>query len=330
MSRLGLGFTVMSVVTVAFAGCVATEPEKTIPEKTTLGGHGAMVHGMAPPMGEFTMEATDCEEGGFVAAYPMSEGANHVGVWYLEDIRAEIGNPLRTGIGTPVTGPLDGNWHQGYKCKTATVNGETQEDYIFGYIANMIKPPEFDPGGADVHFIIAGLGFGNGSFADQLRESTTADITHAYNAQVDWYVPKESPRSFVYVEFSDVEKGIYMSASEMAYYRDVSPRTIRIWWQVPADGSDSHMGHAHGGSQGGDESILWNPVYWDITTTGGAQYTTPPIDSLELACHRGIDDHGPQGGLCQPTLTNIYQHKSLTFTAGKLLPEIVIEGIWSH
>ncbi len=314
-------------------GCVGAPPSSDERTSVVDMDKEGMPHGHDMPHAPFVMDATNCEEGGFVAAYPMmGEGANHVDTWYLADIREEIGDPLRSGYGAPFPGQLgglNGNWHQGYKCETATVNGETQKDYIFGYIANMIEAPAFDPGGAELHFIMAGLGFGNGTFADTLRESTAADITHAYNAKVEWYVPKELPRSAVYVEFSDVEKGIYMSYSEMGLYRTVEPRTVRIWWQVPADGSDSHMGHAHGGAQA-TEPILWNPVYWDIKTEGGRQWTTPQVDSVEVACHRGIDDHGPQGGLCQPTLTNIYEHKSLQFTSGTVLTDVPIEGIWTH
>lgn len=331
MARFALVLATSVLLATFLGGCVGNPGPSD--ERTSVVDMEALPHSHARTGNPFVMDATNCEEGGFVAAYPMmSEGMNYQGVWYLADIRKEIGDPIRSGFGAPYPGqlgPLNGNWHQGYKCETATVNGETQKEYIFGYIANMIEAPEFDPGGADLHFIIAGLGFGNGTFADQLRESTTADITHAYNAKVDWYVPKDLPRSAVYVEFSDVEKGIYMSYSEMGLYRNVEPRTVRVWWQVPADGSDSHMGHAHGGDQA-TAPIMWNPMYWDIKTEGGRQWTTPPVDSVEVACHRGIDDHGPQGGLCQPTLTNIYEHKSLTFSSGTVLADVQIEGIWTH
>lgn len=322
--RMAFGLPLSAAILgLALSGCLDAELPPIDPESLPH-AHGGM-------MASFEMSASNCEEGGFVAVYPMSEGANHVETWYLADIREEVGQPIRNGFGAPLNGPADGNWHQGYRCRSAVVNGQEEKDYIFGYVANMIKPPAFDPGGADLHFIMAGFGFGNSTkIADVFRTATTADITQAYLAKVDWFVPKDQPRSAVYVEYSDVQKGQYMSYSWMSEYREVQPRTIRLWWQVPADGSMSHMGHDHGGGQASDENVKWNPVYWDIRTMGGTQWTTPPMDSPEVACHRGIPDHGPQGGACQPTLTNIYEHKSLTLTSGTVIEDVVIEGIWTH
>lgn len=286
---------------------------------------------------DFTMNMGACEEGGFVAAYGMDEGETLPGGWKLADITEEIGKPIRDGFATPVLGPLKGNWHQGYRCSDARLEGADAEakEIIFGYVANMIEAPEYDPGGADVHFVISALGIGNGTIADIFRESNTASISHAYKAKVDWYIPREMPRSAAYVEFSDVEKGIYMSASELHKYRDVEPRTVRIWWQVPVDGSEEAPNHNHEstGEAMDDpmhEVVAWHPVYWDIISTGSEQYTTPPVDSLEAACHRGIPDHGPQGGACQPTLTNVHEHKSITFTQGEVIEDVTLTERWTH
>ncbi len=340
MARLSLIPTLGVVLVAAFAGCLDNSSDQSSKKLSAVDPESLPhSHGMEPMMGDFAMTMGQCEEGGFVAAYPMSEGANHFDTWYLADISEEIGNPVRTGMGAPVTGPLMGNWHQGYRCADPKLEGSADaeaSEIIFGFVGNMIEAPAFDPGGADIHFVVSGLGIGNGTIADVFKASTTASISHAYKAQVDWYIPREMPRSAAYVEFSDVEKGIYMSASELYKYRDVEARTVRLWWQVPVDGSEEAPNHNHEstGAEGMDdpmaEVVAWHPVYWDITSTGSEQYVTPQVDSLEVACHRGIPDHGPQGGACQPTLTNVHEHKSITFTQGDVIMDVTLTERWTH
>jgi hypothetical protein len=263
----------------------------------------------------------------------MKPGDTRNGTWVLEDIRNEVGKPMRNGYGAPLTDIATGNWHQGYRCTSAASADGSQKEYIFGWIGNMIKPPAWDEGGADVHFLLAGLGFGNGSIAEGLRATTNAGISHAYDpTKVTWYTPKELPRSAAHAIYSDAEKGIYLSHSTLSKYRDVQPRTIRLWWQVPADGSQAHAAHEHLSGEAGSEAPVtaWHPIYWDIKSTGGPQWTTPQIDSPEVACHTGTNDHGPQGGACQPTLTTVYHHKSLEFTSGKVYEDVTLTKIWLH
>lgn len=330
MARLQLLASLGAVLIASFAGCLEDPKELEMVDPESL------PHSHGPTAMDFLFETSSCEEGGFVAAYPLGEGSKEMpGGWIRTDISEEIGNPIRDGMGRPVTGELMGNWHQGYRCSKVEAEGASAEEFIFGWVGNMIEAPAYDPGGADLHFVVAALGVGNGTLADIFRETNTASISHAYKATVDWYIPREMPRSAAYVEFSDVEKGIYMSASELYKYRDVEERTVRLWWQVPVDGSEEAPNHNHEstGESMDDpmhDVVAWHPIYWDITSTGSEQYVTPPVDSLEAACHRGIPDHGPQGGACQPTLTNVHEHESLTFTQGEVLTDITLTERWSH
>lgn len=315
----------LATLPLLLAGCLEAAPPQTVDSELLPHGHDEMG-------GEFTMTATNCEEGGFVAAY--SGSITYAQVWVSADIREEIGNPLHDSIGRPVTGPLYGNWHQGYRCETATHDGEAVKDFIFGRVGQMIEPPPWDPGGADLHFITTGFAFGNGSIADSMRSVTTADITHAYNTRVDWYVPKESPRSFAYAIFADVEKGVYEGIGDIAFYRDFPARTVRIWWQVPADGSPSHASDHHGSvanpAPGAAHEEKWNPVYWDLVTTGGEQYTTPQT-GVQFGFHnRGLEGMQEHGVPTQPTLTNIYEHKSLTLSYAGLIRDVLLDELWTH
>lgn len=317
-------FAPVLLTLVGLAGCV--EPPPAAPAAEAMQAHGI-------PEEMFSLVGHECEEGGFVALYPLGPGDRRAGVWELADIRDEVGKPVRDGLGQPLLGPAMGNWHQGYRCARVESDAGAAQQYIFGWIGNMVKAPAWDPGGADVHVLLAGLGFGNGTIAESLRGTTSAAISHAYEpTQVTWYVPRSAPRSAVHAIYSDVEKGIYTSYSAMSKYRDFPERTIRLWWQVPADGSQAHAGHDHlsAESQQQPEPTAWHPVYWDIHTSGGEQYTTPPIDSPEVACHMGTPDHGPQGGACQPTLTTVYEHKSLEFRSGHVFEDVVLTEIWKH
>jgi hypothetical protein len=309
----------------AMAGCLETPALPIDPELLPHGHEGMTM--------DFRMEATNCEEGGFVAAY--SGTITYPGGWKSADIREEVGNPLHDGLGLPVLGPLYGNWHMGYRCESATAHGVTEKGFIFGRVGQMIEAPAFDPGGADFHFISTGFAMANGTIGDGLRDVTTADITQAYNTYVTWYLPKELPRSAAYVLFSDIQKGVYEGVGDMEFYRDFEPRTIRFWWIVPADGSDAHGSDHHGeptgpvtGADGGAGE--YNPVFWDITTTGGEQYTTPPA-GVEVGFHnRGLEGISEHGVPTQPMLNTIYQHKSLTLTYGHVIKDVIITETWTH
>lgn len=323
----------LSVFFVAsFAGCLEDAQEAAVDPE--LLPHS---HDMLPTMDEFLMDMGTCEEGGFVAAYPLSEGSKNLanGAWERVDISEEIGKPVRDGMAQPVDGPLWGNWHQGYRCEEVSVNGVTQKQFLMGWIGNMIAPPAWDPGGAQLHFVISGLGFQNGTVADLFRESNTAPISMAAVAKVDWYVPRSMPRSAAYVEYTDVQKGTYLSASELYKYRDVTPRIVRLWWQVPVDGTEE-MVHGHedaAGAESPDHATQprWHPVYWDIKSGGSEQYVTPQFDSPEVACHTGAGDaHGGLGAACQPTLTLVHEHKSLEFVQGKVFTDVVLDDKWDH
>lgn len=301
----------------------------------------------------FQLSGTQCEEAGFVAMYPMATPTKLAGVWEQADIREEMGNPTHDGLGTPspLVTPQNGNHHIGITCKAATVNGETQEDYVFGYVGQMVLPPAWDPGGAAKHVLIGGNAFQNGSFADALRATTKADIGFAIAACTQWAIDpatlpgtlstcqdggvataKDLPRSFAYSFYHDLEKGTYQSWSTMAKYRDLEERTVRFWWQVPADGSQADiwgMGHTHDGNA--VEGTKWNPVYWDMVSTGGGQWTTPPGDGFETGEHNfgfPTGEHNPQ--FSQPMHQVYYEHETLTFTSGRVFTDVVLDDLWAH
>jgi hypothetical protein len=317
--RVGALGLVLTLATVGLAGCVETDLDPNALDDANEATDAV------PELPVFT--GSDCWEGGFVALYPRTP--KHADTWQTIDIRDEVGNPMRDGTGLPLNQDAYGNWHEGIQCSSVTYNGQTFEAFKFGFVGNMIAPPAFDPGGADLHFIVSAIGLDHGAVHEEFRATSLAGISATETAHIDYLVGDRSlPRFVVYEEFSTHDNGVYSSYSEMAEYRDVEPRTIRFWWTVPTDGTQSPLGSHHADHI--PEDLKWNPVYFDLKTEAGAQYTTPPVDSVEVACHTGIDDHGPQGGACQPTLTLIYEHSSLSFEFGGVLRDVVIDDYWHH
>jgi hypothetical protein len=309
---------------IAFGGCLDEPVPAAILEELESHAHGMMGGG------DFRLEGTNCVEAGGVSTY--AGPTTFADTYTSADVSEEVNSPFPKGNPAGIGRPQWANWHMGFRCAAATVGDETQTDYIFGYVGQMVEAPEWDPGGADQHFIVTGLGFGNGTFADALRAATAADITHAYEALIEWYTPKDLPRSAAYIEFSDVEKGIYMQYTNLEHYRAFEERTIRFWWGVPADGSDSTAAHGHNPGEIHEEGMQWHPVYFDLHTTGGHQYTTPPYERAQMFCHLGNDDHGatPLGGVCEPTHSVVYEHGALTFRLGEVIEDVTLEKIHVH
>lgn len=304
----------------AVSGCVGAADGSTL-DQLSVGAPGAEPG--------FRLDGTRCEEGGGVSTY--AGPTRFADTYESADVSEEVNSPYPKGNPTSMGREQWANWHMGFRCASAEVDGETQPEYIFGYVGQMVKPPPWDPGGGDFHFILTGLGFGNGTFADALRASTRADVTHAYVARVDWFVPRDEPRAAAYVEFSDVEKGIYNQYSTLTHYREFSERTIRFWWGVPTDGSQSTAAHDHNPGEI-EHDAKWNPVYFDLHSSGGHQYTTPPMDRAQVFCHLGNDDHGtgPVGGICEPTHTVVYEHEALTFTLGRVIADVTLDQLHVH
>src|SRR5688572_10450841 len=103
MARLSLIPTLGVVLVAAFAGCLDNTSDQSSKKLSAIDPESLPhSHGSEPMMSPFGIEMAQCEEGGFVAAYPLSEdGKNMPGGWVRADISEEIGNPVRTGMGSP-------------------------------------------------------------------------------------------------------------------------------------------------------------------------------------------------------------------------------------
>lgn len=276
-----------------------------------------------------------CFEAGFVAPYNMQEGEFLVDPLVRADIREELDDPMLVSTGRAEGGPITGNWHQGFQCPVATQDGEVTENFIWGWVGQAIEAPAWDPGGADLHVYTTGFGLANGTIRDSLLEASMLDITHTYEARVDYYGD-----NVVYEVMKDLPKGVYESMGTVQEYREVPERTIRMWWLVPTDGSRSPLGRFHaedipvpGAAPADDhamdvEALDWHPVYVDIQTGGGTQWVSP--DAVNHACHGGVAQHGPQGMLCVPEVTLLYEHASLALAYGGVFKDVVLPDFYFH
>lgn len=315
-----------------FSGCLADDP-------ATSTDTGTDVDADATNAEPWILNLSECDEGGFVALYHHdTSDPGSVGEGYLRaDVSEEMGEPVMNSM-TPRLDGSTGNWHQGFRCATATTNdGASAEDFMFGYVGVWAQPPAWDVGGADVHVVLAGFGFEPGDIRDSLMEVTMADITEASSSKIDWYAPPTADAAAAaYTEYLDVQKGDYYSYGELHNVGDVPERTMRFWWAVPTDGSRADIGgHAHDDDEFAEHYADpghedgYHPVYFDVTTAGAAHYAADGSDAL--SCHGGTDDHGPQGFLCQPTTTNVYLHEGdISITYGGIIEDVVVEEVWMH
>ncbi|MGQ0535081.1 MAG: hypothetical protein ACT4PT_03310 [Methanobacteriota archaeon] len=306
------------MVGLAGAGCIGRSSEGPPTAATSL-------FAAAP----FGLEGAECVEAGFIAAYNGRRA--FADAWESADVREELGNPVHDAVGRPVTGPLNGNWHMGFRCASVSSTGGEASDFVFGYVGQMVERPVWDTGGADLHFLMSGFGFANGTIADDLRAKTTADVTPAVELRIDWFVPKENPRSAAYVVYVDGEKGVYESWSDLMLLRDVPERTIRLWWQVPTDGSVDH--HAHHNQVGlgneEDQEGSWHPVHWDVHVSAGTQYITPPQDGVQFGSHNMFQfEHGPVAA--QPTTTGVYFYDWVAVSSGSVHEDVTLTKMWNH
>ncbi|MDX1611961.1 MAG: hypothetical protein R3185_06295 [Candidatus Thermoplasmatota archaeon] len=321
------------LLTAGLAGCLGvSEPGAQAPVTPASTG------GEEPA---FWLAGSDCEEGGFVSAYPMTEEPEtRADVWVLADIREEIGDPLHDARGIPRLGPFDGplmaNWHMGFNCERIISSVGEVEDYVFGFVGDVVEQPAWDPGGADLHYLLSGFGFSNDEgVLDAHLAANKASITEAVEATVDWHVDKELARSAASVRFVDAEKGVYEAQGTMAFLRDVPERTIRLWWQVPTDGSREHQGHHNQQNDILNDQVHeppegeWHPIYWDLQVSAARQYTTPPDDGVQWSAHNMLAfEHGAL--VAQPTVTAVYEYPELRLTQGQVIEDVTLDAMWIH
>ena len=281
----------------------------------------------------FTFTSENCYEAGFQAVY--SGQRTFAGTWNSANAKEEYGNPVldSSNAQLPLLPLSYANVHNGFRCATTTYGGQVVPDFQFGFVGDPIVPPAWDTGGADLHFLVSFIGLQkDGLVYPAMDQRTTARISQVLDSSFELLEGDLTAETFrMHQEFALADNGVYEGTGDMTKYRDVAPRTIRLWWTVPSDGSESTIG-AHEGHDENPEvdNLDWNPIYWDIQTPGGPQWTTPQLMADTQGCHGGTDDHGDIEKLCQPTQNAIYEHPSLTFTMGPVFKDVVIEDYWFH
>lgn len=272
-----------------------------------------------------------CKEGGFIAPSTMQEGDYLVAPWVRKDIREEI--PLRFSQGG--AGPVSGNWHQGYNCPSVVKDGVVVESFIWGWVGQMIEPPAWDPGGADLQFHLTGFGLMAGDVRDDIFGKTMVDLTETYEASVTPLAGTD----YVDIYMRDQTKGTYEGHGPVMKTRDVEERTIRFWWYVPVDGSRSVLSHIHGDdipnpAMPADahmmeeaEKMDWHPVYMDMHTGGGAQFLS--VEALNPSSHNDEDAHGG-ATFYLPEVNAVYEHRHLSLTASQVMSDITLPDYYWH
>lgn len=295
------------LLAVGFAGCLGGAD----PLDAVDGALGAGV-----PRTAWQMDFTNCEEGGFIASsFQAGEP------WVRRNIRPEIGPDHLAAV------ERTGNWHNGIRCEEATYDGQLVKNFQFGWVGVGIEPPAWDPGGADRHFVLAGLGLPDTPMRDGMLATINADISRTIGSYVTWLYG-----DVIEVEYADQDKGTYGGRGLISLYRDSIPdRTTRFWWVVPANGErilhDHHGGEMRPVVEGG-----FHPVYWDMTTASGPQWSSP-YDRVAWTTHTGTADHGDSEVDTNWGEVNsmvVYQYPSLSLSYGGIVRDVTLETEWVH
>lgn len=309
MARARFWLALGSFLPISLAGCLSE-----LPPAVEEGGHE---HGNTPAS-EWVLSLAKCEEGGFVAS-SYQAGSN----WVRQNIRPEIGPEYLAAV------PRTGNWHNGIHCQGGSFNGSTFGDFQFGWVGVGIEAPMYDPGGADQHFILAGLGLPEGEVRNALRAVVNADISQASGATVSWM-----PGGIVETIYADQDKGVYGGKGPIAVYRENLPeRTTRFWWTVPANGERLVHDHHGGEMRPQPKEGGFVPVFWDLRAAVTTQWSSPS-DRSSHTTHTGTNDHGSgpvtQGEIGEINSNVIYHYPELTVSFGGIIDGVVLETEWVH
>jgi hypothetical protein len=319
MRRLRPSVLAAAFLAASFAGCV-TEPELALKEAAMAhDGHGS----------DWSLSLQGCEEGGFVASSFQVRG----GPWKQRNIRPEVGPDYLAAV------PRTGNWHNGIHCAGGSFNGTEFGDFQFGWVGVGIEAPPFDPGGAAQHFILAGLGLPESEPRNALLDVINADISHSTGAVVTW--TEAGPSTVVETIYADHDKGIYGGKGPIVEYRDLSERTVRFWWTVPANGDRIiHDHHGSGAEPADAPEGGFIPVYWDLTYPSATQWSSPS-DRSSHTTHTGTNDHGTpmqvgpvtvptQGETGEVNSNVVYHYPTATFSFGGMIEGVRLDYEWVH
>jgi hypothetical protein len=135
-----------------------------------------------------------------------------------------------------------------------------------GWIAQMIKKPEFDTSDARLHFFVADLSFNELGFVKALKEGTGgAEVSPNQQTVIDLLPGGKYMRVII----QESNHGTFDFTAELhKEYGRKQTEHIRFWMLVATDGS----GHVHGGWESGAEAPgKYRPIAIDVYDTVDGQ-----------------------------------------------------------
>lgn len=270
--------SLLCLIGVAFSGCL--EAESATPSSEAEASAIDLNEGLR-------IEAKNCVQGGGNSVYAMEDGKTKVGPFLAADQNPEVGNPVIGAFGRPVTGPSNGIWHVATKCATYVYMGKEYRDFGMGWIAQMIKRPDFDMWGQPrIQFFVADLSFNNLDFVKVSKDATGgAEISPSTQTTIEMFPLNK----YMHVVISEQNHGTFDFTAELhKEYGRKQTEHIRFWMLVATDGS-----HHHGDAEAAGKT-MYRPVSIDIydeATRGGPKLAGESI---------GTFTHLPDGHVGNP------------------------------
>lgn len=296
-------FGLLALGSVGFAGCL----EETMPAAATDPE-------LAAPAALPAVVGSKCIQAGGNSVYSMQDGQTKIGPFYAADQRPEIGNPTIGAFGAPMTGPANGIWHVAVRCESYVFEGETHPGFRMGWIAQMIKRPDFDTDGPRLQFFVADLSFDNIDFVSQLKMLTAgAEVSPNTEASIELF-PLEK---YMHVVISEESHGTFDFTAELhKEFAKKESEKIRFWMLVATDGSHHHDGELA-------EPTMYRPIAIDLEDV--ADGTGKKIAGESI----GTFTHFPDGHFGNP-LGHLQTGFSRTITLGPMPDGILFDKTWLH
>jgi hypothetical protein len=300
------------LVVLAMAGCVDGPDADVLQEEDHE--HGAAAQET------LRIEAKNCRSGGGNSVYSMEDGTTKVGPFLAEDQNSEVGDPMIGAFGEPVTGPSNGIWHVATICESYTYMGQEHQGFGMGWIAQMIKRPEFDTwGDPRIQFIVADLSFTDTAFVDAMHEATGgAEISPSLETTIEWVAPE---KKYMHVIISEANHGTFDFTAELhKEFGTKESEHFRFWMLPAADGSS----HDHEGLEGAEPEWAYRPIAIDIydNVTGSG---TPKLAGESI----GTFTHLPDGHVGNP-LGHYQDGFDRTIVIGPTPQGIGFNETWLH
>lgn len=289
MMRLG-GLAALAML----AGCLASSPAADLAP--------ASVPDAAAPSA--LAVASDCQEGGGHSNYWRDDLQSLLPEpWVAADVADDLGRPVISSNGIPVTGEQAGIYHTTVVCEAWSFDGVAVDGpLVWGFVGIRVEPPPFDDGSATAHYLLDVLSF---EPADLLARVAGAGV-HASEGtgSLAW-----RDGDVLHTILDDVDHGHYEAVLPVKEKGAKVDGVTRLWMLHGEDGA-------------------YRPASLDLVDAGGGAHWVVATPAAAFA-HTDTQDHAPLPAGTGNVAALAYTGFDRTLRLGPA-PDVVLAENWAH